>query len=249
MVDDLQWCDAPSLRYLAHLLPRIGDLSLLVVAALRTGEPAADERLVQHITADPSVHVLVPCALSAQASEALLRQHLPSEVDPQFAAACFAATGGNPLLVRELARTLAAEAIAGHAAHASKVTELGPPVLARLVSVRLARLPDISQMLAQAVAVLGDHADVRTAAALPGQDTPTALEAAAALERMETAGASNHCAAGPLMLDSSSPVCLVLGDAPYDGRVFHHAPMLPPQTRAGNATPAEWLKRQHPRRS
>ncbi|MGW3137759.1 AAA family ATPase [Streptomyces sp. NPDC001139] len=47
LVDDLQWCDAPSLRYLAYLLPRIPDLGVLVATALRTGEPAIDERLLQ----------------------------------------------------------------------------------------------------------------------------------------------------------------------------------------------------------
>ncbi|MFI8294240.1 AAA family ATPase [Streptomyces sp. NPDC085614] len=30
VVDDLQWCDAPSLRFLAYLLPRLEDLSVMV---------------------------------------------------------------------------------------------------------------------------------------------------------------------------------------------------------------------------
>ncbi|MFD6827054.1 AAA family ATPase, partial [Streptomyces sp. NPDC060085] len=105
VIDDLQWCDVPSLRYLAYLLPRIQDLGLLVAAAVRTGEPATDERLLTQITADANIATLRPGPLSARAADRLLRQALPGEPDEAFTQACHLASGGNPLLLRELART------------------------------------------------------------------------------------------------------------------------------------------------
>ncbi|WP_443334572.1 AAA family ATPase [Streptomyces sp. ZAF1911] len=79
LVDDLQWCDTPSLRFLAHLL--------------------------RQITADPAVTLVRPAALSRAATAALLARALDGSVDPAFATACHRATGGNPLLLRELTRT------------------------------------------------------------------------------------------------------------------------------------------------
>ncbi|MFF3404520.1 AAA family ATPase [Streptomyces sp. NPDC002659] len=185
LLDDLQWCDAPSLRYLAYLLPRIENLAVLVAAALRTGESATDERLVQQITTDPAGQVLRPRPLSARATALLLDQALSTGVDPSFAAACHAATGGNPLLLCELARTIAAEGIEASAANAALVRGLGARAVARLVAARTARLPDSSIAIARAVAVLGDHAELTHVAALAGQQPDTALTQVAALERLD----------------------------------------------------------------
>ncbi len=38
VVDDLQWCDDASLRWLAYLAPRLEEVPALVVLAHRTGE-------------------------------------------------------------------------------------------------------------------------------------------------------------------------------------------------------------------
>ncbi|MFD6826872.1 ATP-binding protein, partial [Streptomyces sp. NPDC060085] len=185
VIDDLQWCDVPSLRYLAYLLPRIQDLGLLVAAAVRTGEPATDERLLTQITADANIATLRPGPLSARAADRLLRQALPGEPDEAFTQACHLASGGNPLLLRELARTLAARGLAATAANAPEVAEVGPQSVARLVETRLARLPQTSAVLCQALAVLGGRAELSTAAALAAQDVTTALERATALEHLE----------------------------------------------------------------
>jgi predicted ATPase len=42
VVDDLHWCDATSLRWLAYLVRRLEDLPILLAAARRTGEAGAD---------------------------------------------------------------------------------------------------------------------------------------------------------------------------------------------------------------
>ncbi|MFG2794369.1 helix-turn-helix transcriptional regulator [Streptomyces sp. NPDC048419] len=184
VVDDLQWCDAPSLRYLAYLLPRIDDLGVLVVAALRTGEQVTDERLVQHITTDPAVRVLRPHPLSVHAAALLLRQALPEEPDPSFVAACHRATGGSPLLLRELASTIAAHGMTASDANATLVMDLGSKAVQRLVTARLHGLPEFILAVAGAAAVMGDHADLTAVAALADQDAAAALDAADALERL-----------------------------------------------------------------
>lgn len=185
LVDDLQWCDTPTLRYLAHLLPRLEGLGVLVVAGLRTHETGTDEHLLRQITTDPATALLHPAALSHAATTALLDQALPAAVHPAFADACHQATAGNPLLLRELARTITARGVQPSAANAQRVVGLGPDAVSHLVAVRMARLCEPSVALARAVAVLGDGAGLAAVAELAGQDLPVASAAATELKRLE----------------------------------------------------------------
>ncbi|MFB6518060.1 helix-turn-helix transcriptional regulator [Streptomyces sp. NPDC056401] len=185
LVDDLQWCDTPSLRFLAHLLPRLEGLGLLVVAGLRTHEVGTDEHLLRQITADPAVTLVRPAALSRAATAALLARALDGSVDPAFATACHRATGGNPLLLRELARTISARGVLPNAVNARRVVDLGPHAVAPLVADRMARLPGASVALARAVAVLGDGAGLGTAAELADQELLAASSAATGLKQLE----------------------------------------------------------------
>lgn len=193
-VDDLHWCDVPSLRFLAHLLPRLAESPVLVTGAVRDGDPVADQQLLARLTMDPVVSVLTPAPLSAQATGGLLHEALADPVDPVFAAACHTASGGNPLLACELARTLAAARIAPSAANAGRVSELGAPAVSRLVQACLYRLPPAATVLAQAVAVLGDRVDWATARTLAtalaatsgdGDESVELAGEAAALERAD----------------------------------------------------------------
>lgn len=45
-IDDLQWCDRPSLRYLAYMARRLEGVRALVAATVRTGEPPTDEAMM-----------------------------------------------------------------------------------------------------------------------------------------------------------------------------------------------------------
>ncbi|MGW3134906.1 helix-turn-helix transcriptional regulator [Streptomyces sp. NPDC001139] len=196
LIDDLQWCDPPSLRYLAYLLPRLGELPILVVAALRSGESATDPRLLEQITSNPAVNVQQPHPLTAQATQQLLRHTLLAAVDEQFAAVCHQVTSGNPLLLWELARTLTIEDIRSNSDHVALVRDMGSRAVAHLVALRMTRLPQSTIALAQAAAILGDHADLATAAALNDQDTATALEGITALERLQILHAEGDYAFG-----------------------------------------------------
>ena len=111
-VDDLHWCDLPSLRWLAYLLPRMEGLSLVIVVGLRPGEPGEDPGLLGQIVSDPLATVIRPAPLSMEAAARLVRETLSPDADDAFCAACHEETGGNPQLLRELVHEIAAEGLA-----------------------------------------------------------------------------------------------------------------------------------------
>ena len=79
---------------------------------------------------------------------------------------------------------IAAEGLAPTEANVS-LRELGARAGSRAVSLRLSRLAPEAAMLAQAVAILGDDADPRQAAALADLDEQAAFEAVDALARVD----------------------------------------------------------------
>src|SRR6266516_1122218 len=163
-LDDLHWCDLPSLRWLAYLLPRMEELAVLVVAGLRPEEPGEDPGLLGQIVSDPLAAVIRPAPLSAGAATLLLRETLSPDAEDAFCAACWEETAGNPLLLRELVHAIAAEGLTPIEANVPRLREIGARAASRAVLLRLSRLPPEATTLAQAVAVLGDDADPRRAA-------------------------------------------------------------------------------------
>ena len=184
-LDDLHWCDLPSLRWLAYLLPRMEGLDAWVVVGLRPGEPGADPGLLGQIVSDPLASVVRPAPLSAAAAARLLRERLSPAADDAFCAACHQETGGNPLLLRELVHAIAAEGLAPTEEHVPRLRELEARAGSRTLSVRLSRLSPEATGLARAVAILGEDADPRQAAALAVMDDEAVSEAAVALARVD----------------------------------------------------------------
>src|SRR5215211_217003 len=184
-VDDLHLCDMPSLRWLAYLLPRMEGLGLVIVVGLRPGELGEDPSVLAQIVSDPLATVIRLAPLSTDATTRLVRETLSLDTDDAFCAACHEETGGNPQLLRELVHEIAAEGLAPTEMNVSSLRELEARAGSRTVSLRLSRLPPEATRLAQAVATLGDDADLRQAAALADLDEETASEAAAALARVD----------------------------------------------------------------
>jgi DNA-binding CsgD family transcriptional regulator len=184
-IDDLHWCDLPSVRWLAYLLPRIEGLPLSVIVGLRPSEAGEDPGLLDQIVSDPLATVIRPAPLSIEATATFLRETLTPAADDAFCAACHEETGGNPLLLRELVHAIAVEGVVPIAANVPHLRELEARAGSRAVSLRLAWLPPEATALAQAVAVLGDDADPRQAAELAGIDEETASEAFAALVQVD----------------------------------------------------------------
>jgi DNA-binding CsgD family transcriptional regulator len=174
-VDDVQWADAASLRFLAYLGRRLEGLPVLVAITVRTSDAPADDVLLGELLGGAAR--VAPAPLSVQATAELIAARCGPEVGPAFATACHAATGGNPFLVRELAAALCDDDIAPVEANAPRVAELGPRTVARSLMLRLGRVSPEAVRFARAVSVLGVSADPRLAAALAGVSEEAALTA------------------------------------------------------------------------
>jgi DNA-binding CsgD family transcriptional regulator len=184
LVDDLHWADPPSLAALEYIGRRLEGLPVLLVLASRTHEPGFDRAVLDELARESSARVFAPRALSEEATAALVRERLPEAADA-FCRACHEATGGNPLLVAELASALEDESVSGRLDEAGRVTEIGPEAVARAVRLRTSRLPAGVQSLARAASVLGDGASLDDAAALAGLDRAAAAAAAQALAQAD----------------------------------------------------------------
>lgn len=167
-IDDAHWADAPSLRFLAFLLQRLEGLPVALFVALRTGEPAAEQPPLATLTAAPEALAVRPQPLSQRAVAELVGAVLEAEPAAEFAAACHAATAGNPFYLRAILRELSVRGIEPTEASAERVRALGPRAVSRTVLMRLAALAPEAPLIARAVAVLGDGAALSEAALLAG---------------------------------------------------------------------------------
>ena len=184
-VDDLHWCDAASLRFVAYLGRRLEGLPVLLAATSRMREPTGDGLLLAEIAGDPACVSIRPGVLSADGAATLVRERLGQDADEAFCAASHRATGGNPLLLGELVKTLQAQRVPPDAAHVQAIRDLGPRAVSRTVLLRLARLPEPVAAVARAVAVAGDGATLPVTAAvaeLGERDVAAAARALVAAE-------------------------------------------------------------------
>jgi len=101
-IDDLHWCDAPSLRFLSYLARRLEGLPVVIAASVRTGEPVADAAILAELQSEPLATVVRPAPLGPAAIEQLVRSALERDPVPEFLRAVAASCGGNPLLLNEL---------------------------------------------------------------------------------------------------------------------------------------------------
>ncbi len=182
-VDDLQWADPPSQRFVAHLARRLEGLPVLLAVTLR--EPRATtaqaKALTSGLAAEPGVITMRPAALSADGCARLVAATLGGAPSAAFRDACHELTGGNPLLMRGLLTTLAAEGIQGTDAYVPHLRRLTSDTVSRHVLLRLGRLPPAMLAAARAIAVLGTSATTARAARLAGLDGADCADAVGVL--------------------------------------------------------------------
>jgi DNA-binding CsgD family transcriptional regulator len=177
LVDDVQWADRPSLRFLAYLADRIADLPLLLVTTVRQGEDAADQRALMALRDAADDSLLRPDSLSDEGVAEVVLSQLP-DADPSFCEACARVTGGNPFLLVELIDQVRADGSRPNAVTARRLAELAPESVLNAVVARLGSMPETSRTVASAVAVLGDGAPLAQVATFTGLDLDGASRAA-----------------------------------------------------------------------
>ena len=180
VVDDLQWCDAPSVRALAFIARRLDGQPLGLILATRPLDPALSPETTT-LVADPAAELLRPSPLTRAAIGALVASRLSGEPHARFLRACDEVTGGNPFLVGELLEEAAARGLEPTAAAAADVGAIVPRGVANAVLLRLARMVPAAAALARALSVLGDGAQIGDAARLAGLAGADLEEAMAAL--------------------------------------------------------------------
>ncbi|MFF4578893.1 AAA family ATPase [Streptomyces sp. NPDC001389] len=200
LVDDLQWADAPSLRWLARLAGRLPRMRVTLVAALREGDPGEDEPRLHHLTGRAAA-VLRLRPLSIGATADLVAARLGRPVDQDCARACQEATGGHPLL---LTATLDALTAAGEQDREGRLPDarvirgIRPDGLReRLAVVLRGQRPPVWRF-AKALAVLGEDtwADADARDTGPARDTADA-GAPGAAGTGDTPGAADPGDTGP----------------------------------------------------
>jgi DNA-binding CsgD family transcriptional regulator len=187
LVDDCQWVDPDSMRFLAYSAQRIEGLPVAIVLAGRPADSGVDlaRSPWAQLAARPAAITLYPQPLSESAAVSLARQRLGAEAADEFCRACHTATGGNPLFLRELLRALDAAGVVPSSTAANEVQSVGPAAVRRFVLHRLATLGPSATELARAVAVLGDDCELRLASRVSGLDEAAARAAADDLVRAD----------------------------------------------------------------
>nr|WP_286255809.1 AAA family ATPase [Streptomyces graminofaciens] len=179
VLDDLHWCDGPSLHWLGRMVNQGRTPQVTLLGSARTGEavaaPAPFGDLADHCRRTALV------GLAPATVERLVRSALPEECDPGFLRAVVRETGGNPRLLWSLL-----DELIGHGATPDEETgrhlaRYAPESAADDAYARMRGLGQSAVSMAQAVAVLHEHAELAIAARLAGL---TGSEATHAVDRL-----------------------------------------------------------------
>jgi DNA-binding CsgD family transcriptional regulator len=181
VVDDAHWADRPSLRWVAYLARRLDGVPLLLALACRDAEPGTDTVLLAEVLSEAHAGVLRPRPLTREGVERWLSGRYDEPPADAFVEGCWGATGGNPLLLAELAAELRAEGLAADSEAAARIDGIGPATIARSVLARLARLGPDAVAMAETVAILSADARLDRVAALSGLTPQAAGELSDAL--------------------------------------------------------------------
>ncbi|HET8776917.1 MAG TPA: AAA family ATPase, partial [Candidatus Limnocylindria bacterium] len=171
IVDDAHWADDASLAYLYYLAQRIDQVAVMLVVAFRPGEAAASE---SQPLLSSGAQRLRPAPLSPDAIAELAAAHGADDT-ADVAQRTWEATRGNPFFATELLRNDAALVATAPA------TAAVPDAVSRAIVARLGRLGSAARRVAEAGAVLEEHATLDQVADLADVDAAEAAEAVRAL--------------------------------------------------------------------
>lgn len=217
VVDDAQWADQPSMRFVEYLRHRVEGLPVCILAAARNEAATGEITPLARLRADRDAVHLPLSSLGPRAVASVVERTLGSDSAPEFAQACLAATGGNPFYLKALLASASSEGLTASAEAASQIADMAPEVVRRSVLHGIARLGSEAVALADAVAVLG-ATSVRTASRLAGMSIET-------VESVSDALAGAHLFRSGRPLDFAHPIVrgAVYGALPAGRRSIEHA--------------------------
>lgn len=175
VVDDAQWVDEESIRFLDFLLRRLADLPIAVLIGTRpldVGHPAVALMDADGIELGP---------LSRSAIEELVQSRVGPDSSGTLVDACFAWTGGNPQYLNELMSTLVSEGLDWSTQVAARIDSIAPKAVDAVIQARLRRTGAPAVSFAQALAVVGDGAQLPVVARVAELDLENAAGAVATL--------------------------------------------------------------------
>ncbi len=209
-VDDVQWADGPSLRWLEYLAASIDDLPVLLCVALDPANATDHRELLLSLSAQATTLTLTP--LSGTASERLVEERLGPVTGRSLGAACHADTGGNPFLLHAVLDEVRDR---GGDVQLARLGDFESGAISRALDRRLARLPPQARALAASVAIWGGTSRLCEAAALAGIDDED--DAGRAADALTAAG----------LVRPGEPLAFV---QPIIGQAVHNS--IPPHTRS-----------------
>jgi DNA-binding CsgD family transcriptional regulator len=183
LVDDAQWADQPSLRFLAYLAQRLVELPIALIISVREGELPCDRQALAALSKAAVDDVLRPEPLTETGVGTMVRAKFPS-AEPAFWQACARVTNGNPFLLVELLDQLRATGASPDAATGASLADLAPESVLYAVVARLEAMPSEVRDVACALAILGDGAPVRRVAKLAGLEIEATVQAASTLAEL-----------------------------------------------------------------
>ncbi|WP_183091264.1 helix-turn-helix transcriptional regulator [Streptomyces radicis] len=185
LLDDLQWVDAPSLRFLESLRGRLGPYRILVCAAAvpshRGGESGVARALLDP-HAPNRVHI---GALSRDGVREYVSAALSVPLNAESVLACYEATAGNPFFLNELVDELRARPGADGVDRPDLIARIGPRTISRVVQGWIEHISGPGARgalaLARTLAVFGSSGDLPQLAETAELTLAEATEAAEAL--------------------------------------------------------------------
>jgi DNA-binding CsgD family transcriptional regulator len=169
LLDDLQWSDTASLRWLARLVQEPEDLCAALVCSLRDGDQGTGHALVRYLS-DSAAQTLRLAPLSPDATRAVIDEHCGPGAHEEYVRACHEAARGNPLFLTSILLDTAASGGTPTAEQARLVRTVRPAGLRERLASYLRTGPQAVRDTASAVAALGGHGATGLVPELAGLD-------------------------------------------------------------------------------
>jgi adenylate cyclase len=173
VVEDLHWADSASVDLLRHVMERLADREVMLLA---THRPAFEGRRLLTSRADHTAIRLAP--LTEDDSAALLAGLFGASVErlpARLRELIVARAGGNPFYIEEVVRALVADGVLVRDADGWRCRDDAagidiPPTIQGLLLSRLDRLPAVARRVLQIAAVIGSVVDGRLLTAVGGAE-------------------------------------------------------------------------------